>query len=217
LQPNQPGDEALAAAARQGDPDAFGALVQRYASRLLDKITRITGDVQESEDLVQEAFLRAYRSLPQYRPGLPFRPWLYRISTNLALDWCRRRERRRRAVLAALPPGRGGQGDGESRADGGRWWEEAAQGPERTAPTPEEEVEARDRSRMVRQAVAALPPRYRAAVVLHYYHELSYKEVAEVLGISHRTVGTRLYRAKQLLASHLRCLEAGEDIGRQPV
>lgn len=216
MQPNQPGDEALAAAARQGDADAFAALVQRYAGRLLDKMARITGDGQESEDLVQEAFLRAYRSLPQYRPELPFRPWLYRISTNLALDWCRRRERRRRAGLAAPPVGRG-QGDGESRDDGGRWWEEAGVGPQGAAPTPEEEVEARDRSRLVRRAVTALPPRYRAAVVLHYYHELSYKEVAEVLGISHRTVGTRLYRAKQMLASHLRCLEAGEDIGRQPV
>jgi RNA polymerase sigma-70 factor (ECF subfamily) len=134
------------------------------------------GDVNLAEDAAQEAFIRAWQHLPNYRPRAPFRSWLYRIATNAALD-ALRRERETVDVdgLSLVSPDEG----------------------------PEAVVEEEERGEEVRRAVLALPPSSRAVLVLREYERLSYREIAETLGIPMGTVMSRLNYARKRLRESL--------------
>ena len=136
---------------------------------------RITGDADAANDCAQEAFIRAYRALHQYDPGLPFGPWLYRITTNASLNHIQRWHARETPV-DELP---------ERPA-------EIDEGPEATAVRREEVAE-------VVAAMAELPPAYRAALTLRHMQQLSYQEVADALDIPLGTVKTHLHRARAAL------------------
>jgi len=139
-------------------------------------VYRMCGDANLAEDSAQEAFIRAWRHLPSYRPHSPFRNWVYRIATNVALDMLRReRETVDIDTLSLVSP------------DGG----------------PEALVEGEERGERVRQAVLALPPDSRAALVLREYEGLSYREIADTLGIPIGTVMSRLNYARNRLRESL--------------
>ncbi len=158
-----------------GDADAYATLVERYGGRVYNIALRITGDADAASDCAQEAFIRAYRALHQYDPGQPFGPWLFRITTNASLNQVQRWHAHQ-TVVDLVPDVR----------------EPAETGPEQTVMRREEMGE-------VLAALAELPANYRAALTLRHLQQLSYREVADSLGIPLGTVKTHLHRARAAL------------------
>ncbi len=161
-------DGELAEEARAGDHTAFAALVTRYQQAIGGYLFRLTGDREVAFDLAQETFVRAYRALGHTRPGLQFKPWLYRIATNLAYDHLRRRRRIAWVSLHGI--------DRVVHAD------------------PPGSVEERD---LVQQTLAHLRPDERAVLLLCGLEELSYPEAAAMLGGSAEAIRKRFTRAKE--------------------
>ena len=186
-------DEALIAAHARGDPAAFGKLLGRYADGLLGYLQRIGGDRHEAEDLFQETFGKVHAKAGAFAGRGRFKSWLFSIATNAALD--ARRKRRRRGQVRSLDRN-GGCEDRDSVESTMTVVDEKNVDPLDCA--AQEEQKAR-----VQQAVAQLPDRQRATLVLAYYQGLSYKEVAETLGCSLGTVKTQMYRALKKLAEAL--------------
>ena len=171
------------AGAQQGDRQAFGELVYHYREGVINVVYRMCGDANVAEDAAQEAFIRAWQNLPRYHPRSPFRNWLYRIATNIALDVLRRE--RDTADIESMPLVAAGL-------------------------NPEAVVERNERAERVRQAVLALAPASRAVLILREYEGLSYKEIAETLDIPMGTVMSRLNYARTQLRETLKvCLEGG--------
>ncbi|MFL7792288.1 MAG: RNA polymerase sigma factor [Anaerolineae bacterium] len=167
--------------AQQGDRRAFGELVRCHREGVINVVYRMCGDVNLAEDAAQEAFIRAWKHLPNYRPQSPFRNWVYRIATNAALDVLRRE--RETVDVDALPIPSSGAG-------------------------PEAAVQEAERSSRVKQAVLELPEASRTVLVLREYEGLSYKEIADTLGIPIGTVMSRLNYARNRLRESLApCLE----------
>jgi RNA polymerase sigma-70 factor (ECF subfamily) len=166
--------------AQQGDRQAFGELVRSNREGVVNVVYRMCGDANLAQDAAQEAFIRAWKHLPSYRPRSPFRNWVYRIANNAALDVLRRQ--RETVDVDALPLASSGAG-------------------------PEATVEKEERAARVRQAVLELPEASRAVLVLREYEGLSYKEIADTLSIPVGTVMSRLNyarnRLRDLLASYL--------------
>lgn len=169
-----PTDEELVDAFQGGDLAAFDVLVYRWDRKIQAAIFRIMGTEDEARDLCQEAFLRAYRALGGFKGEARFSSWLYQIALNLCRDRMRRSKGRTLVSLDEL--------------------EEAGNGLLQKGPTPLELVEAGDMSRAVASAVAALPAEQREVIVLKEYQDLTFVEIAEILGVPLSTVKTRLYR-----------------------
>jgi RNA polymerase sigma-70 factor (ECF subfamily) len=185
------GDETLAARAAAGDEPSFEALVSRYQARLYRLACRLT-DEGDARDVVQEAFLAAYRGLPAFRGESRFSTWLYRIATNAALMHRRARARRRTESLEAFLP--------RFDADGFH----AAEPADLRAASRADEI--LDRKRLAEKARAGLdrlPDIYRDAFVLRDLEEMTTGEVAEVLGIEAAAVRQRVHRARLMLRGYL--------------
>ncbi|HXK11280.1 MAG TPA: sigma-70 family RNA polymerase sigma factor [Vicinamibacteria bacterium] len=174
-----PEDSFLIARARQGDLPAFEEVVRRYQRRVYGVALRIVRAHDVADDVAQEAFVRAWRSLDRFDLARPFGPWVCRIAANLAVNHVRSP----RAREEGLPEGRA----------------------ETTAPDPGPlatvlDAEAR---RVLDTAVAELPTEQRAVFVLRTFEEMSYAEIAEALSLSPGTVMSRLFRARERLARAL--------------
>lgn len=180
-----PSDEDLVAAFQGGDWSAFDVLVARWERKIRGAIFRIMGSEEESRDLCQEAFLKAFRSLGSFKGEARFSSWLYQIALNLCRDRMRRKKGRTMVSLDDLEDG------GEAAA--------RAQPP----PSALDLVLARDLSRTVAAAVAGLPEDQREVIVLKEYQGLTFLEIADVLGIPISTVKTRLYRGLVQLRERL--------------
>jgi RNA polymerase sigma-70 factor (ECF subfamily) len=168
-------DAALVDAARAGSSDAFGVLVDRYRAPVVRLAYRLTRDPDEAKDIAQDAFLRAFRRLDDFRPGRPFAGWLFVIARNASLDALRRRRR----AAAVAPP--------EALLELG----------------PEELALQEEEARRVRAALDALPEHYRMVLELYYVSGLRYREIAEALHIPIGTVKTYISRAKRRLRVEL--------------
>ena len=175
-------DEELVRRARGGDLAAFGELVARYQSRAVRLAWTLAGG--DAEDAVQEAFVKAYRSLDRFRDGAAFRPWLFAIVANEARN--RRRSAGRRERLAvrarASEPSTSGVGRGSS---------------------PEDEAIAADRRRRLAAAIETLGDRDREVIACRWFAELSESEMAEVLACRPGTVKSRISRALDRLRAAL--------------
>lgn len=170
-------DEELLALVGDGDRQAYRVLVERHGGRVLAVARRMTGNLAEAEDVAQDAFLRVWLHGGAWRDqGAKFTTWLYRVVTNLCLD------RRRRRPMAPL---------------------EAAGDPADERPNAEVSVAAGERSRQVEAALAALPDRQRAALVLSYYEGLSNAVAAAALDISVAALESLLVRARRALRAEL--------------
>jgi len=169
-----------AGAAPEWTPPSWDDLVRQHSSRVYRLAYRLTGNQHDAEDLTQEVFVRVFRSLPSYTPGT-FEGWLHRITTNLFLDMARRRQRIRFEGL-------GDQAVGLLRDD---------------EPTPAQAFDARHLDTDVQQALEALAPEYRAAVVLCDIEGLSYEEIAATLGVKLGTVRSRIHRGRAQLRAAL--------------
>lgn len=169
------------AAAPEGAPPTWDEIVRDYTPKVYRLAYRLTGQVADAEDLTQEVFIRVFRSLDTYTPGT-FSGWIHRITTNLFLDQVRRKARNRTSAL------------GEYDADAPR----AARADE-----PERGFELGNLDVDVQAALDALAPEYRAAVVLRDIEDLTYEEIADVLGISLGTVRSRIHRGRARLRAAL--------------
>jgi len=174
----------LIAAAQRGDRQAFGELVRRHREGVINVVYRMCGDTHLAEDAAQEAFIRAWQHLHSYRPRSPFRNWVYRIATNVALDVLRKE--RETVDIDPLPLASSEKG-------------------------PEIAVEEQQRGQRVRQAVLALPPASRTVLVLREYEGLSYREIADTLDIPIGTVMSRLNYARNRLRDLLACHRNGPE------
>jgi len=181
-----PGWEVLARVAA-GDADAFALVVEAHQERLLRLCERMLGDAEEARDAAQEVFLKAYRKAADFRPRGQVYTWLYRIATNLCLN----KLRRRRVVRFV-------QWEDSEERDAAPF--EPADG----APDPEASLEARRRWRQTRKVIARLPAGQRAVLVLARFEGLSYRQIADVLGITEGAVESRLFRA-------MRRIEAAQE------
>jgi len=173
-------DRQLVLRSRSGDAAAFDQLVEQHTASLYRVARRLMTDSQEAEEIVQEAWLRAWRGLSSYRVSLPFFPWLAGIATNAARD----RWRRRRPVdFSDLGP------------------EEFPSSEETGA--PELQMDRGEAIQRLGEAVAGLRPEQRAVIALRYEAELTYQEIAIALSIPINSVRTHLHRAKLALRRSL--------------
>jgi RNA polymerase sigma-70 factor (ECF subfamily) len=161
-----------------GDREAFTRLVEAYQIPVYNLAYRMLGDAREAEDAAQETFLRAYTRLTTYQMDKKFSSWLLAIASHHCID----RLRRRRFTWLSLDELPFLEQDAGERNH-----------PEEVAIRQEEQDE-------VHEMLDHLPPQYRTAVILRYWYELSYREIAEVMGITESAVKSRLYRARERLA-----------------
>jgi RNA polymerase sigma-70 factor, ECF subfamily len=186
-------DEELVARATAGDVDSFNQLVSRWERTIYALAYRTLGREEDARDVVQEAFLRAYRGLRGFKGEAKFSSWLYRITLNLCRDWIRRE---RRAPVVQPPEGT----DAVELADA------------QAAPTEsvEDLVARREMSRAVSRAMAELPEEQRTAIMLKEYHGLTFQEIADQLNCPLSTVKTRLYQGLSVLRRRLDRQQAEE-------
>jgi len=193
-------DETLAEQARQGSRGAFAALVGRYQSRVYRMAMRMTHNRCDAEEIAQETFLRAHRSIGFFRGDSRFGTWLYRIALNEALMRRRASARRPTRSLEELPHLR-----------------DVALDPERPEPEPADAlVERRQLADRVHAALDSLDEAHKAALVLRDLEELSAEEAADVLAVSAEVVRQRAHRARLKLKDLLGDLEAPRHGHAQP-
>jgi RNA polymerase sigma-70 factor (ECF subfamily) len=174
-----PDESFLIARARRGDPSAFEEIVRLYQRRVYGVALRIVRAHDVADDVTQEAFLRAWRSLDRFDLERPFGPWVCRIAANLAVNHVRSP----RAREEGLP-----DGHAETRS---------------SAPGPLGALLDAEGARVLETAMGQLPQEQRAVLVLRVVEDLSYAEIAQTLGISPGTVMSRLFRARERLAQAL--------------
>lgn len=175
-------DTVLVRRTLAGDQEAFASIVEKYKDPVFNVAYRMLGNPTEAEDVAQEAFVRAYTQLHTYQEGRRFSTWLLSIASHLAIDQLRRRR------FLALPL---------ENAPFLEWIADLGAGPEQAAL----QVEASDE---MQQVLSALPPKYRAVLVLRYWYDFSYEEIAEMLGLTSALVKARLHRARELVARTLK-------------
>ncbi|MCC7293386.1 MAG: sigma-70 family RNA polymerase sigma factor [Phycisphaerales bacterium] len=183
-------DEILLQQAGRGDREAFAELVARYQEPVVAFIQRYlrNPDVQTAEDLAQSVFLAAWQGAGRFKPRARVKTWLYRMAINACLNERRRLRVRRQVRLD----------DGEDRGDRGGVHNMKHAYARRGSPD-----EVHEMQEAVRSALEALPESQRAVVVLRHYHDLPYREIAEVMEISVGAVESLLFRARQNLRARL--------------
>jgi len=166
--------------ARQGDREAFGKLIGAYQTPVFNLAYRMLGNADEAEQAAQEAFIRAWTRLDGYNPAHKFSTWLLSITSNYCIDQLRKR----RALLLSLD---------EPLPSHPALMSERDSGPEAKVAESEQQV-------VVQNLLETLPADYRQAVVLRYWYDMSYEEIAEVMETTVSAIKSRLFRARRQLA-----------------
>lgn len=193
-----PSETALVEQARQGDRDAFAALVEQNQGKVYNLALRLTGSAEDASDVAQEAFLKAWRGLASFQGGSSFSTWLYKLTNNAGIDFLRRRARQRGAEsplsldeedngLASLTPD--------------------------PNPSPQELLEHRELQTALADGLARLSPEHRQALSLRLAG-MSYAGIAQTLEVEEGTVKSRIARARLSLRNYLR--ESGNLPGLSP-
>jgi len=192
---NPPSDESLLAAYREtGDAEYFEELVSRYERELYNYLRRYLGDADLAEDCFQTTFLQVHLKADQFDASRRFRPWLYTVATNQAID-AGRRNKRHQAVSLDRP-----RGNDEALG-------QLVNVLESEEVNPLSQTEAAEEQTALREVVDALPETYRQVVILLYYQGLKYREAADILGIPVGTVKSRMHTALEKIQSGLGSLE----------
>jgi RNA polymerase sigma-70 factor (ECF subfamily) len=178
-------DQDLIAASLRGETGAFGQLVGRYQNRLFNSLTRMTGSVEDAEDITQEAFVHAFQKLHTFRGGSRFYSWLFRIALNAAVTLHRKRDKATASVEAVR------EQVGFEPADA------------RPNSTPQAPLETSERQALVQRTLRELPEEFRQVLVLREMDEMSYEEIAEIVDCPIGTVRSRIHRARQELRDRL--------------
>lgn len=182
-------DQQLVERAQQGDKHAFELLVAKYQRKLGRLLSRFIRNPSEVEDVVQEAFIKAYRALPSFRGESAFYTWLYRIGINAAKNYLVSEGRR--------PPTTTGFDSEEAEG-----FEDAEQ--LRNINTPENELMSKQVAETVNKAMESLPEELKTAITLREIEGLSYEEIANMMNCPIGTVRSRIFRARETIAEKLR-------------
>jgi RNA polymerase sigma-70 factor (ECF subfamily) len=185
---------AVLARARQGDSDAFRALVETHSRQVFRLAFRMTGNEQDAEDVVQESFLRAYRQLGRFESRANFGTWLYRIVSNCSVDLMRSKQARHDQV-------RGDSLDQEG----------AVELPAANSADPERQAQSAEIDRRVQNALRDLSPLERAAFTLRHYEGRSIEEICETLGLGTSAAKHSVFRAVKKLRTALAPLRSQES------
>ena len=178
----------LVDAALSGDQQAYQQLVDKYQRALYFHILKLVRNRDIVDDLVQEAFLKAFDCLASYNRQYAFSTWIYRIATNHTIDYLRKKKL---STLSIDEPVQGKDGEMQMELT-----DESA--------STDREVIVKQRSKMLRDAVESLPEKYRLVVRMRHMQEMSYEEIAEELGLPLGTVKAHIFRARELLNKHLK-------------
>jgi len=190
-------DQQLVERVQRGDKQAFGLLVEKYQRKLGRLLSRFIRDQAEVEDVVQEAFIKAYRALPNFRGESAFYTWLYRIGINTAKNY-----------LVSM--GRRPQTSNEIEVEDAENFEGGDE--LRTMDTPETELMTKEIAKTVQLAIESLPEDLKTAIVLREIEGLSYEEIATMMDCPIGTVRSRIFRAREFIAERLRpLLETPQD------
>jgi len=195
-------DAQLMLRVRDGDNDSFRVLLDKHRNPLVHFLQRMVQDAGASEELAQEVFLRIYRARSAYEPSAKFTTWMFRIASHLALNWMRD-ERHERAAERL---------DGIAMVDH-RGNELPVRELRDLQPSVEQSLVQEIRLREIRDSIAALPARQRAAVLMHKYEEMDYSQIAQVLECSESSVKSLLFRAYETLRARLAHLDSTKKHG----
>jgi RNA polymerase sigma-70 factor (ECF subfamily) len=179
-------DREVVRRVQAGDSEAFGVLVEKYKRKTFRLAYGVLRDQEEALDVAQEAFVKAFRSLPKFKGDSAFYTWLFRITMNLSLDRKRQRVARAKSLGADdVPP---------------EEWERTAVA---TDVSPDDEAASAERRARIARALDTLPEHHRSIIILSDIEGLSYREIADVLGIPMGTVMSRLHNARKRLRDAL--------------
>ena len=177
-----------------GQTNAFSELVERYQTKVYNLALRLCGSEDDAFDLAQEAFLRAWQSLGTFHFDAAFSSWLYRLTSNICIDYLRKKKRSK-VISLTFEDDDGGEAQLELPDP---------------SPTPEQSLLKKEEHALLREAMNALPVEARQILTLRVVNDLSYAEIAEVMGIKEGTVKSRLARTRDALRKIL--LQNGNDL-----
>jgi RNA polymerase sigma-70 factor (ECF subfamily) len=191
-------DQQLVERAQRGDKQAFDLLVIKYQRKLARLLSQFIRDAAEVEDVTQETFIKAYRSLSSFRGESAFYTWLYRIGINAAKNFLVAQKRRASNTTNGFDIG-----DAENFEEGSQL---------RELNTPESELMSRQIAQTVHQTLQALPEELRTAITLREIEGLSYEEIANIMNCPTGTVRSRIFRAREAIADKLQSvIEIGKN------
>ena len=183
-------DQQLVERVQRGDKNAFNLLVSKYQHKMANLVSRYVSDQGDVADVVQEAFIKAYRALPEFRGESAFYTWLFRIAVNTAKNYLTAQGRR--------PPELDVECSDAEQQDGAEAMHELA--------SPESLVLSDEIHRMVMATLESLPEDLRTAITLREIEGLSYEEIAEIMGCPVGTVRSRIFRAREAIDKELQPL-----------
>ncbi len=176
-------EKELIQRSKEGDQEAFGLLVKKYKRKVYNLAFGLTQDRETADDLAQEAFIKAYFGLPQFKFKSEFSTWLYRITINLIKDYLRKKERMSKIWIQKMRENPFIQDDEVKRKE-------------------EEKIKDEQR-KLVHRFIRALPRKYQIILSLRDIHGFSYQEISKILKISPGTVDSRLHRAREMLRKNI--------------
>ena len=182
-------DYVLVVKAVDGDQDAYTQLMTRYRGAIHQMMFKMVGNNEDSADLTQEAFTKAFTKLPSYEPRYAFSTWLFKIATNNCIDYIRKK----RLVTLSI--------DETIKEDSDQQFSYNIRA---TTPDPEQKLMTQQRSKLMRALIGQLSTKYRQMIEMRFYQELSYDEIATELNIPLGTVKAQLFRAKEMLHNQLK-------------
>ncbi len=180
-------DYKLVQSALQGDQKAYAELMQRYKEGIYFTMHKMVNNKDDAEDLTIEAFGRAFKRLEQYSPAYAFSTWLFRIATNNAIDFIRKRKQMQSVSLDV------------KQDNGSNDLTDSAQLIKSGTPDPEEHLLKKQKIETLREVVNSLKPKYKELVELFYYQEMSYEEIGQQLNLPIGTIKAQLFRAREVL------------------
>lgn len=181
-------DAELVKRAKAGDGKAYDALILLYKDAVYGVVYRMVHNKQEAEDLTQEAFIKAYNSINSFNENYAFSTWLFKIATNNCIDFFRKRKLKTHSM------------DQTIRYKDDEIKQEYAD----TDRMADKELLADEKTKLIKQAIDALPEKYKTAIELRHHQEKSYDEIAQLLNLPLGTVKARIFRAREMLKKSLK-------------
>ncbi|MBL7883973.1 MAG: sigma-70 family RNA polymerase sigma factor [Bacteroidia bacterium] len=179
----------IRAALENGDQKAYAELMGRYRDSVYFMLLKMVNNKDDADDLTIEAFGKAFKRLSQYAPNYAFSTWLFKIASNNAIDFIRRKKMVTLSIDKTFEDEEGSSMTRDIKA---------------TGLTPEENMEKKQKVKLMRDVVDKLKPRYKVLVEMRYFEELSYEEISEKLDLPLGTVKAQLFRAREFLANILK-------------
>lgn len=181
-------DSDLIQRAINGDESAYKQLMENYRGAIYNLLYKMVHNREETEDLVQEAFMKAFKALPSFNEEYAFSTWLYKIAVNNCIDHIRKKRLKTYSL------------DKPIRAKDGELEREFPD----VSMSPDKGILSREKSKLIAQAIDELPENYKTVIVLRHNEEKSYEEIAQILDIPLGTVKARIFRAREMLKKALK-------------